>query len=51
MMESIIRCRKCGKKMKSARVDDYRIKLSCTCGFSEYRSAPSATKAINPHFS
>lgn len=51
MMESIIRCRKCGKKMKSARVDDYRIKLSCTCGFSEYRTAPSATKAINPHFS
>ncbi|HAO93177.1 MAG: hypothetical protein A2X93_03075 [Deltaproteobacteria bacterium GWC2_56_8] len=50
-MESIIRCRKCGKKMKSARVDDYRIKLSCTCGFSEYRTAPSATKAINPHFS
>ena len=37
--------------MKSARVDDYRIKLSCTCGFSEYRTAPSATKAINPHFS
>ncbi|MBI2413022.1 MAG: GAF domain-containing protein [Deltaproteobacteria bacterium] len=50
-MESIIRCRKCGKKMKSARVDDYRIKISCTCGFSEYRTAPSATKAINPHFS
>lgn len=50
-MESIIRCRKCGKKMKSSRVDDYRIKLSCTCGFSEYRTAPSASKAINPHFS
>src|SRR3990172_7759694 len=50
-MESIIRCRKCGKKMKSARVDDYRIKLSCTCGFSEYRTAPAASKAINPHFS
>ena len=50
-MESIIRCRKCGKKMKSSRVDDYRIKLSCTCGFSEYRTAPAASKAINPHFS
>ena len=50
-MESIIRCRKCGKKMKSTRVDDYRIKLSCTCGFSEYRTAPSASKSINPHFS
>ncbi|MBI1910609.1 MAG: GAF domain-containing protein [Deltaproteobacteria bacterium] len=50
-MESIIRCRKCGKKMKSQRVDDYRIKISCTCGFSEYRTAPAASKAINPHFS
>lgn len=50
-MESIIRCRKCGKKMKSVRVDDYRVKFSCSCGFSEYRTAPSATKAINPHFS
>lgn len=50
-MESIIRCRKCGKKMKTTRVDDYRIKISCTCGFSEYRTAPSASKAINPHFS
>jgi len=50
-METIIRCRKCGKKMKSNRVDDYRIKISCTCGYSEYRTAPAATKAINPHFS
>jgi len=50
-MESITRCRKCGKKMKTIRVDDYRIKVSCTCGFSEFRSAPAATKAINPHFS
>jgi GAF domain-containing protein len=50
-MESILRCRKCGKKMKPLRVDDYRMKFSCSCGFSEYRTAPAATKAINPHFS
>ncbi len=50
-MDTVIRCRKCGKKMKSSRVDDYRVKFSCACGFSEYRTAPSATKAINPHFS
>ena len=49
-MDSIIRCRKCGKKMKSSRVDDLKAKFSCACGFSEYRTAPSATKAINPHF-
>jgi transcriptional regulator with GAF, ATPase, and Fis domain len=50
-MESIIRCRKCGKKMKSVRVDDFKIKLSCSCGFSEFETAPAATKAINRHFS
>ncbi len=50
-MDSIIRCRKCGKKMKSSRVDDFKVKFSCACGFSEYRTAPSASKAINPHFS
>ncbi len=51
-MESIVRCRKCGKKMKSARVDDYKTKISCgTCGFSEYRTSPRASRAINPHFS
>lgn len=50
-MESIIRCRKCGKKMSYTRVDDYKIKMSCSCGFSEFKPAPFASKAINPHFS
>lgn len=50
-MDSVIRCRKCGKKMSASRVDDYRVKFSCACGFSEYKTAPSASKAINPHFS
>ena len=51
-MESVIRCRKCGKKMKSVRVDDYKIKFSCApCGYSEYKTAPAASRAINPHLS
>lgn len=50
-MDNIIRCRKCGKKMKSSRIDDYQVKFSCECGFSEYAPAPSASKAINPHLS
>lgn len=50
-MDSVIRCRKCGKKMTASRVDDSRLKFTCACGFSEYKTAPSATKAINPHFS
>ncbi|HBO84021.1 MAG: histidine kinase [Deltaproteobacteria bacterium GWC2_42_11] len=49
-MESITRCRKCGKKMKSERVDDYRMKLICTCGFWEYKTMPKASKAINPYY-
>lgn len=50
-MESIIRCRKCGKKMDYTRVDDYNIKMHCSCGYSEFKPAPFASKAINPHFS
>jgi len=49
-MESITRCRKCGKKMKSERVDDYRVKLVCACGFWEFKTMPSASKAINPYY-
>ncbi|MBI5892114.1 MAG: GAF domain-containing protein [Deltaproteobacteria bacterium] len=49
-METITRCRKCGKKMKSERVDDYRIKLSCSCGFWEFKTMPSASKTINPYY-
>src|SRR3989338_6947283 len=49
-MEFITRCRKCGKKMKSERVDDYRVKLVCACGFWEYKTMPSASKAINPYY-
>lgn len=49
-MESITRCRKCGKKMKMERVDDYRVKLVCSCGFWEFNTMPAASKAINPYY-
>lgn len=49
-METITRCRKCGKKMKSERVDDYRVKLVCSCGFWEFKTMPAASKAINPYY-
>ncbi|MBI5286369.1 MAG: GAF domain-containing protein [Deltaproteobacteria bacterium] len=49
-MEFITRCRKCGKKMKGERVDDYRVKLFCSCGFWEFKTLPSTSKAINPHY-
>lgn len=50
-MEAITHCRKCGKKMKNERVDDYRVKLACQCGFWEFKTMPAASKAINPYYS
>lgn len=50
-MEPVIRCRKCGSKMKSSRIDDFKVKFYCECGFLEYRPSPSTSKAINPHYS
>ncbi len=50
-MESVIRCRKCGKKMRSVKVDDYKIKSYCECGYLEYKTASAASKTINPHLS
>jgi transcriptional regulator with GAF, ATPase, and Fis domain len=50
-MEPVIRCRKCGSKMRSSRIDDFKVKFHCSCGFSEYRPSSSASKAINPHYS
>jgi len=37
--------------MKSSRVNDNKVKFLCSCGFSEYRPAPSKSRAINPHYS
>jgi transcriptional regulator with GAF, ATPase, and Fis domain len=51
LAETIVRCRKCGKRMKTSRIDDYNVKSSCGCGYSEYKPAPSASRAINPHYS
>jgi len=50
-METVIRCRKCGKKMHSVKVDDYKIKSYCDCGYLEYKTASAASKTINPHLS
>lgn len=46
---SVVRCRRCGSKMSSTRVDEYRVKFSCTCGFSEYENSPRPSNAINPN--
>jgi len=49
-MHLATRCRKCGRVMKSERVDSYRVKVSCSCGFSDFRSITERVKAVNPFY-
>ncbi len=49
-MQIAARCRKCGKVMSSQRIDNYRVKMTCACGFSDYRTATERSKTINPYF-
>lgn len=51
MPEQIVRCRRCGSKMDSKRIDDFKVKFACKCGFTEFKPAPSRSKAINPYYS
>ncbi|HHL39538.1 MAG TPA: GAF domain-containing protein [Deltaproteobacteria bacterium] len=50
-MDSIIRCRQCGSQMEHERIDDFKVKFYCKCGFSEFRPAPGTSKVVNPHYS
>lgn len=47
-MQVVARCRKCGRVMKSQRVDNYRVKLTCSCGFSDYKTVMERGKTVNP---
>lgn len=49
-MQLVARCRKCGKTMKSERIDPYRVKMSCTCGFSDFRTITEKVKTVNPFY-
>jgi putative methionine-R-sulfoxide reductase with GAF domain len=49
-MQVVARCRKCGRVMKSERIDNYRVKMSCSCGFSDFRTVTDRAKSINPFF-
>lgn len=44
----LARCRKCGRVMKSERIDAYRVKLVCSCGFSDFRTVTEKVKTVNP---
>lgn len=49
-MQVAARCRKCGKVMSSQRIDNYRVKMTCSCGFSDYRTMTEKIKTVNPFF-
>jgi transcriptional regulator with GAF, ATPase, and Fis domain len=49
-MQLAARCRKCGRVMKSERVDNYRVKMSCGCGFSDFRTMTERVKTVNPFY-
>ena len=49
-MQLVARCRKCGRTMKSERIDPYRVKMTCTCGFSDFRTITERVKTVNPFY-
>ncbi|HWI41133.1 MAG TPA: GAF domain-containing protein [Verrucomicrobiae bacterium] len=36
--------------MKSERIDDYRVKMTCNCGFSDFRTITEKTRTVNPFY-
>lgn len=49
-MQIAARCRKCGRVMSSQRIDNYRVKMTCPCGFSDYRTVTEKVKTVNPFY-
>ncbi|BCS52071.1 GAF domain-containing protein [Geobacter sp. SVR] len=49
-MQIAARCRKCGRAMSSQRIDNYRVKMTCPCGFSDFRTITEKVKTVNPFY-
>ena len=49
-MQIAARCRKCGRVMNSQRIDNYRVKMTCPCGFSDFRAITEKAKTVNPFY-
>lgn len=47
-MERLIHCRKCGKLMKRDLVDGWKVKLVCSCGFSDFQVLYGVTRSMSP---
>lgn len=49
-MQVVARCRKCGRVMKSEKIDDNRVKMTCSCGFSDFRTVLEKVRTVNPFY-
>ena len=49
-MQLTAHCRKCGRVMNNRRIDIHRVKMSCACGFSDFRAIPETVQTANPFY-
>jgi transcriptional regulator with GAF, ATPase, and Fis domain len=47
-MEQLTHCRNCGRLMKNKKIDNYRMKITCSCGFYDFHSIKAKLKTVNP---
>jgi transcriptional regulator with GAF, ATPase, and Fis domain len=47
-MEQVSHCRNCGSVMQSKKIDSHRMKISCRCGFSDFRTIKAKLNTVNP---
>lgn len=47
--EGITHCRKCGRRMRSERLDPYTVKLTCRCGYSDFLIRVEPSRQLNPY--
>ena len=49
-MQLTAHCRKCGRVLDSMRIDNCRVRMSCFCGFVDYRDMPETVQTANPFY-
>ena len=49
-MQLATHCRKCGRIMRTQRIDANRVKMTCHCGFGDFRAMPETVRTANPFY-
>jgi transcriptional regulator with GAF, ATPase, and Fis domain len=47
-MEQVTHCRNCGRVMKNKKIATSRMKMTCRCGFSDFRTIKAKLNTVNP---